>query len=287
MIKKVNKRYMYPIIIAIVLFSIIYNIYDNNRFKVEEQTVKLDNLPQSFNNFKILQITDLHEKSFGQNQKELVDGINKLDYDIIVVTGDIVNKETVNMKPFEELIKGIKKKDLVFFVGGNNDPKVFDKNGVTSFGKRLKEDGCILLDKPYPIKRDKDTLWVLQYLLLSEEDNEDYRKIKKEDIRIGLSHYPLTEEKYKLHNALKGLRYDLLLAGHYHGGQIRIPLIGALYVPKGGVKGFLPSEKEVSGLQDNNNFRQYVSRGLGSSGPKLLAFRLFDTPEINIITLKK
>jgi predicted MPP superfamily phosphohydrolase len=278
---------MYSIIIAIVLFSIIYNIYDNNRFKVVEQIVKISSLPQSFNNFRILQITDLHEKSFGENQKDMIKAINKLDYDIIVVTGDIVNKETVNMKPFEELIKGISKNHLVFFVGGNNDPKVFNKNELTDFGKRLKKDGCILLDRPYAIKRDKDTLWMLQYMLVSEEDNNLYEDIKKGDIRVGLSHYPLTEEKYKLHNALKGLRYDLLLAGHYHGGQIRIPLIGALYVPKGGVKGFLPSEREVSGLQDNKNFRQYVSRGLGSSGPKFLAFRVFDTPEINIITLKK
>lgn len=114
MVKRESKKFMTVVTIILFLLIVVYNIYDNNRINVVKQTVKIDTLPQSFSNFKILQITDLHEKRFGKDQKTLVDIINKLDYDIIVITGDIVNSENVNTKPFRELIMGIKKKDLVF-----------------------------------------------------------------------------------------------------------------------------------------------------------------------------
>lgn len=89
----------------VILGMIIYNIYDNNRIKIVEQDIKIDNLPQSFNNFTILQITDLHGKYFGENQKKLVDKINSIDYDIIAITGDIKNKHEDNIDAFLDMMK--------------------------------------------------------------------------------------------------------------------------------------------------------------------------------------
>lgn len=273
-------------IIMLFIWAVAYNLYDNNRIKVVEQSVVINKLPAPFDNFKILQITDLHEKSFGKEQKNLVDKINKLDYDIIVVTGDIVNNDSNNMKPFKDLMKGIRKKNLVFFTGGNNDPNVFVDGRETLFGKELKNLGCTLLNKPYAIRRNNDTLWILQYSYELGKKNSLCQGIKEEDITVGLNHFPADEETFNVFQKFNPLNFDLIIAGHYHGGQVRIPLLGALYITKGGLNGLFPREKEVSGLQEEGHLRQYVSRGLGASGPKLLAFRVFDTPEVNIITLK-
>lgn len=82
--------------------------------------------------------------------------------------------------------------------------------------------------------------------------------------------------------------YDLVLSGHYHGGQYRIPFYGALFVPEINGNGFLPKQSEVSGLVNRSGYAEYISRGLGSSSSiKALEFRLFNTPELNVIKLIK
>lgn len=166
---------------------------------------------------------------------------------------------------------------------------MFCKDRVTLFGKELEGLGCILLDNPYAIKRGKDTLWVMQYVYGAKADNDIFKIIEEEDIKIGLNHFPLHKYNYNYNafSSYKTIKYDLIIAGHYHGGQVRIPFLGAPYVQRGGLKGLFPKQNEVSGLQQEDGFKQYVSRGLGASGPKFLAFRVFDTPEINVIKLTK
>ena len=80
---KISKvRFSAIIILIIICACVIYNIYDNNRFKVVAQEITIDKLPNEFDGFKILQISDLHGKSFGENQKDLLKTINSLEYDI-------------------------------------------------------------------------------------------------------------------------------------------------------------------------------------------------------------
>ena len=67
----------------------MYNVYDNNRFVIVEQNVIIDELPEEFDGYRILQISDLHGKYFGENQSDLLAVINALDYDCIILTGDM------------------------------------------------------------------------------------------------------------------------------------------------------------------------------------------------------
>ena len=84
-----------------------YNIYDNNRIALVKEEIKIDNLPNSFNNFKILQLSDLHSKMFGDNQEILIDKINNLDYDAIAITGDMIDNDSDDYEPFIKLLQGI------------------------------------------------------------------------------------------------------------------------------------------------------------------------------------
>ena len=84
--------------------------------------------------------------------------------------------------------------------------------------------------------------------------------------------------------------YDLIVVGHYHGGQMRLPLLRALFVPKPWYerKGFSPPQDRVNGLWEFKQIKQYVSIGLGSSNAiPFLKFRLFNPPEMNVLTLKR
>jgi uncharacterized protein len=186
-------------------------------------------------------------------------------------------------------------------------------------GKILQSLGCTLLNQPQMIERGRARLWFatdfsparsifgvtyIQKLLLTTTDQTEraallqkieyqnnlqkiYGAIQPGDTLVGIIHIPLP---YKtLENPQDLPPYDLVLAGHYHGGQIRLPLLGAIYIPDETLplKGLFPSQALVSGLFIGNGIQQYVSRGLGAGARiSFLQFRLFDTPEINLITLR-
>ncbi|WP_431800724.1 metallophosphoesterase [Halobacillus andaensis] len=117
-------RNMLIIIIVLIISSAIYITWDNQRIKVVEQTVEINELSSELEGFSILQITDLHEKTFGSNQEKLIESINGLDYDAIVFTGDMLNgSDSKNFEPFYTLIEGIENKDFAFYVPGNADPE--------------------------------------------------------------------------------------------------------------------------------------------------------------------
>ena len=264
-------------ILIFIIGIILYNVYDNNRIVLVKEEVEIKNLPTSFNNFKILQLADLHGKMFGENQKNLIDKINNIDYDVIAITGDMIDNDSDDYKPLIELLEGIENKEYIFYVPGNHGPEFFDKLG---------DLGCIPLDKPYEIKRGNDKIVVFDFY-----DNLEFRDNIKEYesyTTIGITHYPWNNSFYD--NAREHVgKYDLVIAGHYHGGQIRIPFYGALFIPNINDAEFFPKQSDVSGYNVYGDYKQYVSRGLGAGklGSTNLKFRLFNTPEINLITLVK
>jgi hypothetical protein len=183
----------------------------------------------------------------------------------------------------------------------------------------LQSAGCTLLNQPQVIERGGARLWFAtdfsealsimavrqaqqelaytKYQARRDALNEQieyqeylqkiYASFRSSDFMIGIFHIPLT---YRTLEDPQGLPpYDLVLAGHYHGGQIRLPYYGAIYIPDDTLPmdGFFPPQNLVSGLFIGNGIQQYISRGLGASRRiPFLAFRLFDTPEINLITLR-
>jgi predicted MPP superfamily phosphohydrolase len=191
---------------------------------------------------------------------------------------------------------------------------------ILEFGKFLENEGCTLLVEPQFIERNGSRIWfaadyspivsekmitnareILQTTVdpgkkIYEQGILDYQtrlhslyeSFQASDFIIGVFHYPLQYEAIKNPQLLPP--YDLILAGHYHGGQIRIPLLGALYVPDPTLPrhGYFPPRRQVSGIFITNNIQQYVTRGLGASSRfPFLQFRLFNTPEINLITLRR
>ncbi|WP_078428892.1 metallophosphoesterase [Alkalihalobacterium alkalinitrilicum] len=319
------------VIVLLILFVVLvgYTIWDNNRIKVVEQEIMIDKLPEELDGFTILQISDLHEKEFGKNQKDLIEVINSIDYDAIVFTGDMLDStESENYQPFYTLLDGIHNKETALFVPGNSDPpnyviKPNEPLVKTEFLKGMEKRKVKLLDTLHTLEVNKAQIHFVNFELALKnaaqlieiinerlKDNEDpyteslkhekqllteisrFKQFDETEVVIALTHYPVVDKKWDTiasdpHQNIK--QYDLVIAGHYHGGQIRIPFIGALFVPEPWYdrNGLFPPRDRVKGLWEYKGVQQYVSAGLGSSGAiAFLNFRFFNTPEVNVLILR-
>lgn len=313
----------------LVIFGslVIYTFWDNNRTKVVEQDVIIDHLPTQLEDFTIIQITDLHEKEFGKNQKRLIKKLNKIDYDVLVLTGDILDGiDSTNYESVYAILEGINNKENIFFVPGNSDPASYELTpsfGKSAFIKGMEERGVRFLESFESINRGDAIINFVNFELAIIENPEQIGNIngvfkhsyaKEEayqiyqsklweemqakdvltgsDVLIALNHYPVVDIRFDYieNDPATSLRdFDLVVAGHYHGGQLRLPFVGALFVPEAWYEpnGYFPPQDRVKGLWEYDGIKQYVSAGLGSSADiSYLKFRLFNPPEINVLTLK-
>jgi predicted MPP superfamily phosphohydrolase len=301
----------------------VYNGLINQQIRVVRQQVEIKNLPKEFEGFTILQISDLHGKYFGENQQHLLSIMNELDYDMLAITGDMSDGYKPDDQPFFVLLDGLNKNIPIFYATGNTGPYGFDSQTglLTNEGEILESKGVHNLNHLFKIERGDSHIWIGEFWIkdllksfnidysqqqlaqstLTPEETLFYQSVESygsalvhelesvavDDTLIGITHGPFSIDSVSEMPTFTP-SYDLILAGHYHGGQIRLPFIGALYIPDGASEtgGFFPPQDRVSGLKDWGQFQQNISRGLGAnSSIRLLKFRLFNPPEINLITL--
>lgn len=321
----IKNQYTLLLLISACLLSFI--VWDNMRIKIVEETIELEGFPSGINEFTIVQISDLHEKEFGKNQKRLIKKINKINYDALVLTGDLLdNPKSKNYDPVYSLLEGIDNKENILLVAGNADPPSYQLEPSfkkSDFINKLEKWGARFLESYDTIKianeqihfvnlelaiiKNPDQIGKINgsfhdihaneqaYLLYQKklwQDMLDRDILGSEDIVIALNHYPVVDKRVdyiKKDPATEWVNFDLIIAGHYHGGQIRFPFLGALFVPEPWYEpnSFFPPQDRVKGLFEYAETKQYISAGLGTSDAiPLLKFRLFNPPEINVLTLK-
>src|SRR5690625_102656 len=314
--------------IFVVMITVVsYTIWDNYRIKVVSEDIFINDLPEELAGFQILQITDLHEREFGKNQKRLLDKINSIRYDVIVFTGDMLdNRESTNYEPFYSILEGIRYNENILVVPGNADTssyEYFPDFDKSEFVKGMEERGATFLEAVTTIERNGENIHFVNFELaiIKNPDhigktngsfqalypsNEQYRKYQKvlweemvngeafnsSDVVVALNHFPVPDARIdyiEIDPTTEWRDFDLIVAGHYHGGQIRLPFIGALFIPDPWYEpnSFFPPKDRVKGLWKYKESKQYVSAGLGTSDAiPFLKFRLFNPPEINVLTLK-
>lgn len=285
-----RRKRMYTIVIVLLLLLVVLlRIYiDNEIPKVSNVEIKSSKLPEVFDGYKIVQLSDLHSKSFGNNNEMLIDMIDKESPNIIVMTGDMVTANEKDFTVFYSLVKELTKKYRVYYVYGNHEGELSLKlkSEITAF---LKENGVIVLDNDY-ISIEKNNEKINLYGLCYTQKYYSYKGGKKHIItenyiknklgtidknkyNILLTHNPLFFDAYS------GYGFDLTLSGHVHGGLIRLPFIGGILSPE---RKFFPQYS--AGVYEKGNSKLVVSRGL-SRGTK--GFRFFNRPDVVSITLKK
>lgn len=299
--------------ILLLLGFISYTVWDNNRVVVDKVSLSSQKLPENLDGYTILQITDLHGKSFGKDQKTLVNLIKKQKYDLVLFTGDYVSDDNQSLNPLEDLLKALPTEKEMFYILGSTDEDnsvatlvsgnrfydLFIKYGVKPLypGQKIINNGDSIWLKTnpyasvfYEISRD-----IPQELINAKNEFDAQYKSASNPFTIEVSHRP-TEIDYEnelIHdyrtNILnetdkEWIDWDFSINGHTHGGQMVLPFIGPLYAPS---HGLLPGKINVKGVHSKNGHTQYVCPGLGVSGPSFAKFRLFNTPSIGLITLKK
>lgn len=247
--------------------------WQDNGLTVSQQFYK-GNVPEAFHGFKILHISDLQNKRFGKRQKNLIYRVECTSPDMIVITGDLIDRNRTNLDAAMELVQAIVDLAPVYYVSGNHEHQsgYFEELAecLTKAGVKVMNNGKTV------IKRDGDTMVLMG--LTDKRANPYYSSIlhmmckgQEDDFKILLSHRPELFSDY----VEEGI--DLICSGHAHGGQIRLPGIKGLFAPN---QGFFP--KYTSGMYREGKTAMVVSRGLGNS---TFPFRIGNRPELVEITL--
>lgn len=257
-------------------------IWDNNALEVTRAEFSSVRLPAGFDGLVVVQLSDLHGKEFGEGNKRLLDAVAAQSPDLIAVTGDLVDENTKRPLQYAAAVGGaLSALAPTYYVTGNHEWALRQAEDVCA---ALKSAGVTCLrNQTVPIERDGERI-----LLSGVDDPNAYADQKtpegvtrelleaygENDFRLLLAHRNnlFATEYYRL-------GYDLTLAGHGHGGLIRLPFTDGLIDPH---QGFLPSY--TAGFYTVEGAKLFVSRGLGNIFPSA---RLFNRPEVAVLTLRR
>lgn len=248
------------------------------RLVTTEYTLTFDTLPEPFDGFRIIQLSDLHGMVFGAGNTRLLRAVAAAEPDLIALTGDLADKNT-DLADVDTLLEGLAELAPVYYVSGNHE---WSAGLLEPLGLLFRHHGvCRLANAYLPLERDGSRI-----ILAGVDDPNGRRDMEKPDglaarlreeypteFALLLGHRNDWTEKYP------ALPVELVLCGHAHGGIIRIPGLGGLL---GAGYTFFPDC--TAGIYPMESGYMLVSRGLGSSTTGIP--RLCNNPEIVAVTLR-
>ena len=257
------------------------------RPQLKEVELRLENLPESFDGYRLVQISDIHARSYANRQKSLlrvVEIINSQNPDLIAFTGDIITLDASELGPIKEILKELKAKDGIVAVVGNHDYGIYsDPSHKRPSGEILsdviKEEKTmgwnVLMDENIKISRNQDSIAVVgvQNTSPSRHFPSKGNLNKASEGTEGMFRILLTHDPMHWEAELLGKDYPLTLSGHTHAMQFSL-------------LGWCPSIyifKQYRGLYSEGQQHLYVNIGLGET---ILPFRIGTRPEITLITLR-
>ena len=277
------------VILIILVLTIIYSIWiyhENHIVNITYYEVKSSRIPKSFEGFRIAQISDFHNTMLGDNNKLIIDSLRESKPDIIVITGDFLDSRNPNIEICADVAKKLTAIAPTYYSTGNHESRI-----PAEFNELLERfrqcNVKILQNKKRLITLGDDSIRIcgiddpdfLDPEMTPEERAEKtFKRILALENTDGkycilLSHRPDLFQTY----VESGV--DLVFSGHAHGGQFRLPFIGAVFAPD---EGFFP--KYAEGIHTEGNTTMVVSRGLGQS---IIPFRINNSPELVIAELHK
>ena len=268
---------VFGVILILIAALIAWAAIDSRNIDVTRFTVS--GAPEAFSGFKIVQISDLHNAEFGTDNQKLIDILKSEAPDAIVITGDLIDARRTNTEIAESFARRCMEIADCYYVPGNHEARLGDT--YDAFESALIADGVnVLRNGSVRIRKEMDAIRIIgvddpAFAKASDAiTNLDaaLEALSSDDFTILLAHRPELIDEYSKWGI------DLVLSGHAHGGQIRLPGIGGLYAPG---QGFFP--RYTSGNYTMGDTEMIVSRGIGNSAFPL---RVNDRPEVVIVTLK-
>jgi len=273
-----NKRKRRRIVPLLLLLCLLLCTDSAFRPVTTEYDLSFSNLPEGFEGWRVLQLSDVHGAVYGKDNGRLLRKAWEANPDVIVITGDLVNKRT-DLSDIETLLRGLTALAPVYYVTGNHE-----------WGSGLLESLDVLFQR-YGVCRLKNEYLFLErngdrIVLAGAEDPNGRRDMERpdalsarirrdcpEDFILMLAHRNSWPREYP------DLPIDLVLCGHAHGGVIRLPGLGGVLGPS---RTFFPGYD--SGVYQAETYRMLVSRGLGNSN---FIPRFLNNPELVLVTLHR
>ncbi len=269
------------IILLIIACACLINYLLFRSIELTTYSLRIDNLPSEFSGFKILQITDLHNKQFTGYNDNLTATINGVKPDIIVITGDMISRSDDD---FSDTLTYISQLDYpIYYILGNHelDKVNKDQDLMSTYFELCEGLGINVLRNDF-IAIEKGDQSINLYGLEIPRVNytrfksysktnlilpESFKNIDKDAVNILLAHNPAYFQDYA------DIGYDVILSGHVHGGGVRLPIVGGVFSSD-----MTLFPKYDAGKFIKQNSTLIVSRGLGG-------FRFFNRPEITVTIL--
>ncbi len=288
------------IIMAVILILILLRVrYETRHFKIQEYKIVTDKITDEI---KFAFITDLHNCKYGDKNQSVIEAIVKENCSFLVIGGDLISgkRNIGEHSPLEycenaiDFLNGISGKIPVFYTFGNHETRIKnrkEKNPIyETYIKGIEQAEITYLnDKMEVWENDKDVIRIKGYEMPEQVyDNSEEFDIfelvdKTKDIQEGKnvrddSFCILTVHSPEFFKDYVKTRTDLILCGHNHGGTVRLPFVGGLIS-----RDYKLFPKYSYGIYEKNGKKMILTSGLGDH---TIHFRLFNMPEIVVITLQ-
>lgn len=262
--------------LGLLLIPGLYNGLCIQKYRIEDERIN--------NTVRIAHISDLHSCKYGKQEKKLIDAIDSQEPDVILMSGDMFDERTDDENT-EYFLQGIYDKYPCYYVTGNHEFYCGSEIFADEMAMLEQYNVTILSGETETITLNGETINICgvddpcSYMVdgtinLDKQLKSTSQQADNRNYTILLSHRPEMFEKYTDYN------FDLVLCGHAHGGQWRIPgILNGLYAPD---QGIFP--KYAGGLYQSEEMTMIVSRGLAREIP--LVPRIYNRPELCIIDLK-
>lgn len=233
---------IFAVVAALLVALIVWIAWGNTALELNTYTITSDKLPEAFDGYSIAHISDLHNAEMGEDNEKLLSMLRSAEPEMIAITGDLIDSRNTNVEIALEFAKEAMKVAPCYYVTGNHEARVSEydelKEGLAELGVVVLEDECIELEQDSEhivLIGVDDPSFDTDYLfgdakMVMESKLQD---LTGEDDRytVLLSHRP------ELFDVYVESGVDLILSGHAHGGQFRLPFVGGLVAPN---QGFFP-----------------------------------------------
>lgn len=278
-----TRKYLWfipAILLVFVLVLLGVNEKCNEKVMLTAYTFAHEEVPEAFEGYKILMISDLHEAPFAE---QIIEHIHTQNPDMVVITGDMVQLPGTSLDETLKIAEGVK--DIpIYAVTGNHDTQCGAYDAIM---EALDGAGIIPLDNDSVcIERGEDSFLLLG---LKDPENDVVSEKKYANMRKQIaSEFPdgpclsiLLNHRADMYPEIKDTGVDLILSGHLHGGIIRLPFVGGL-VGKNPEDSWFP-EYEYGVVKEGDSATMIVSGGCDKNPQKK---RYFNPPEVVLITLE-
>ena len=280
---KKRRRIVLAALSVVLIGLVVWVAWGNTALELNTYTITSSRLPENFDGYRIAHISDLHNVQMGEDNGNILSILRQANPDIIAITGDLIDSRNTSLEIALQFVGEAMKIAPCYYVTGNHEARVSEydllKAGMVSAGV------VILENDQAKINIDGDTITLIGVndpsfqtdYLFGDSDAVINAKLTElhtdgNGFTILLSHRPELFSIYAAHDV------DLVLSGHAHGGQFRIPFIGGVVAPN---QGLFPEFD--AGVYMDGNTNMLVSRGVGNS---IIPFRVNNRPEIILVELK-